>query len=198
MYESRLGIKVTFHSIIQCFCYISVCLIADNLYKTFLQLLFDKLPKPSQSTVDVHKVETDSNEHKPAAYSKEQIAKFREEFAQNQFLFLFENQLSQMEKSGEPCHCIEADDNLYDRLKPTTTFILPYHQYFCTILTNLLNARIAVANDCVLEIYKNEHQLVHHLENLPKIFFMEAGDLMSDFYSKLFTQVSKSTCRRFL
>lgn len=98
-----------------------------------------------------------------------------------------------MEKSGERCHSIEADDNLYDRLKPTTTFILPYHQYFCTILTNLLNARIAVANDCVLEIYKNEHQLVHHLENLPKIFFMEAGDLMYDFYSKLFTQVSKPT-----
>lgn len=98
-----------------------------------------------------------------------------------------------MEKSAEGVtdhSSIETEENLYDRLKPTTTFILPYHQYFCTILTNLLNARISVANDWVLEIYKNEHQLVHHLQNLPKIFFMESGDLMFDFYSKLFTQVS--------
>lgn len=132
-----------------------------------------------------------------AAYSTEQIAKFRDEFAQNQFLFLFENQLSLMEKcadgGGGTTGYIRTENNLYERLKPTTTFILPYHQYFCTILTNLLNARISVANDCVLEIYKSEHHLLHHLQNLPKVYFLEAGDLMHDFYSKLFTQVSKST-----
>lgn len=90
------------------------------------------------------------------------------------------------------CDGMDIANNLYERLQPTTTFILPYHQYFCTILTNLLNARISVANDWVLEIYKTEHQLVHHLQNLPKVYFMEAGDLMFDFYSKLFVQVSAS------
>lgn len=152
------------------------------------------MPKPSQSNANSPTIETESKQQQPAAYSKEQIAKFRAEFAQNQFLFLFESTLNEMEKCGVKCtdDASETEDNLYDRLKPSTTFILPYHQYFCTILKNLLIARIAVANKYVLEIYKNEHQLVHHLENLPKIYFLEAGDLMCDFYSKLFTQVKKA------
>lgn len=168
-------------------------MLSDNLYKTFLELLFDKLPTPSQPNINLPMVENDSQQHKPATYSIEKIAQFREEFSQNQFLFLFENQLSEMEKvakEGNDFSPLISENDLYQRLTPTTTFILPYHQYFCTILTNLLNARISVANNYVLEIYKNEHQLVHHLQNLPKVYFMEAGDLMSDFYSRLFTQVS--------
>lgn len=168
-------------------------LFSENLYKTFLEQLFDKLPTPSQSNIDLPETEIDSQQHKPATYSMEQITQFREEFAQNQFLFLFESQLSEMEKAakdGTDNNHFIIENDLYQRLKPTTTFILPYLQYFCTILTNLLNARISVANNYVLEIYKNEHQLVHHLQNLPKVYFMEAGDLMSDFYSKLFTQVN--------
>lgn len=134
-----------------------------------------------------------------ATYSLEQIAKFRAEFAQNQFLFLFEDQLSQMEKRAKEANKtnnIPVEKNLYERLRPTTTFIIPYHQYFQSILTTLLKARITVSNNYVLEIYKDEHQLVHHLQILPKIYFMEAGDLMSDFYTKLFTQV-KSTISSF-
>lgn len=141
--------------------------------------------------------EKEPKPQKPPAYPLEQIAKFRKEFAQNPFLFLFENQLRQMKKSGDSdtpnryiYFSLEPDDNLFERLRPATTFIIPYRQFICAILTNLLTARLSVANNYVLEIYKNEHQLVHHLQNLPKIYFMEAGDLMSDFYSNLFTQVS--------
>lgn len=197
MYETRLVAKVMKFYFLQYDTNGSVVtLIPDNLYKTFLQVLFDKLPKPAQSTVNLSIVKTESTQQKPAAYPAEQIAKFRKEFTKNPFLFLFENQLSQMEKSGEPTNryifysLVPNGDDLFERLRPATSFILPYHQYFVTILTNLLKARISVANNYVLEIYKNEHQLVHHLQNLPKIYFMEAGDLMSDFYSKLFTQVS--------
>lgn len=102
-----------------------------------------------------------------------------------------------MEKSGDSespnryiYYSLHPEDNLFERLRPTTTFILPYCHFFSAILTNLLKERLSVANNYVLEIYKNDHQLFHHLQNLPKIYFMEAGDLMSDFYSKLFTQVS--------
>lgn len=166
-----------------------------------MELVFDKLPTlPTQSEGEVPAIEANSKTFKIATYSTEKIAQFRKEFAKNEFLFLFENQLTQMENDSKavPDSTIDktkefdAKNMIYQRLKQTitTTFILPFKQYFCSTLTNLLNARISVANDYVLQIYKNEHQIVHHLQNLPKVYFLEAGDLMSDFYSKLFTQVS--------
>ncbi|XP_037037056.1 gamma-tubulin complex component 5-like [Bradysia coprophila] len=172
----------------------------DNLYNTFLQLLSNKLPKPPKKGNDhlpspAEKIESEPP-LKPLAYPPEQIAKFRNEFAKNPFMFLFEKELRQMEKSGDyetPNRYIyfslEPEDNLFERLRPATSFILPYCQFFRAILTTLLRARLSVANNYVLEIYKNEHQLVHHLHNLQKIYFIEAGDLMSDFYSNLFTQI---------
>lgn len=101
-----------------------------------------------------------------------------------------------MEESGQPTNryifqSLVPEDNLFERLKPATSFILPYDHYCRAILKSLLQQRISVANNYVLGIYKNEHQLVHHLHNLSKIYFLEAGDLMCDFYSKLFTQVSE-------
>lgn len=171
-------------------------ILSDNLYKTFLDQLFDKLPTVPRSNVNLPIVEAEPVSQKPSAYPIEKIENFRQEFAQNPFFFLFEKQLKQMESSGQANNryiyqSSDADKNdLFERLKPKTEFILPYDHYFRAILTNLLQARISVANDYVLGIYKNEHQLVHHLKNLSKIYFMEAGDLLCDFYSKLFTQVS--------
>lgn len=59
-------------------------------------------------------------------------------------------------------------------------------------LRSLLESRIASANRCVLGMYLDEYQVLGHLTNLQKVYFLEAGDLMFLFYSSLFKQVGRA------
>ncbi|KAJ6635484.1 Gamma-tubulin complex component 5 [Pseudolycoriella hygida] len=173
--------------------------IPENLYKTFVNSLFEMLPRSYRTPAPLSKIERESQPEpfKKATYSLESIDRFRKELAGNQFLFLYEPQLKKMENDAkgvvdEVKLKAKAERDFFERLKPRSTFILPYHQFIYTVSTNVFSARISIAHKYVLEIYKNEHQLLHHLQVLPKVYFMDAGDLMFDFYSKLFTQIENS------
>lgn len=60
-----------------------------------------------------------------------------------------------------------------------------------TTLHNLLISRIATANRYVLNIFTTEYNVLEHIYNLQKVFFLGAGDLMQTFYSNLFQSVSQ-------
>lgn len=72
-----------------------------------------------------------------------------------------------------------------------STALLHFEEIVFQNLRSLLESRISSANRCVIYMYLDEYQVLGHLKNLQKVYFMEAGDLMFLFYSNLFKQVSK-------
>lgn len=55
---------------------------------------------------------------------------------------------------------------------------------------NLVRRRCVLANKIITESLLSEHNLLQHLTVLRKIFLMEAGNVVQNFYSYLFQEVS--------
>lgn len=58
------------------------------------------------------------------------------------------------------------------------------------ITTDVLQARISIANQYTLNIYLNEFDIMRHILNLQKVYLLGAGDSMLAFYSSLFEKVN--------
>ena len=78
---------------------------------------------------------------------------------------------------------------IYDILQKSKSY-LPLEELLISSLTRILKTRIAFANCFVMRLYREEFMVLKHLQNIRKVFLMEASDLMHQFYNKLFQQVS--------
>ena len=78
---------------------------------------------------------------------------------------------------------------IYDTLQKSKSY-LPLEELLISSLTRILKTRIAFANCFVMRLYREEFMVLKHLQNIRKVFLLEASDLMHQFYSKLFQQVS--------
>ncbi|TMW44698.1 hypothetical protein DOY81_010221, partial [Sarcophaga bullata] len=90
-------------------------------------------------------------------------------------------------ESGEQDQEINARF-IYDTLQKSKSY-LPLEELLISSLTRILKTRIAFANCFVMRLYREEFMVLKHLQNIRKVFLMEASDLMHQFYSKLFQQI---------
>lgn len=67
--------------------------------------------------------------------------------------------------------------------------ILPLDEVVLNVMSKILKKRIAFANSFVMQLYKEEFDILRHLRNIRKVLLLEASDLMHQFYGKLFNQV---------
>lgn len=67
--------------------------------------------------------------------------------------------------------------------------ILPLEEVILNALSRILKRRIAFANSFVMRLYREEFDILKHLQNIRKIYLLEASDIMYQFYSKLFKQI---------
>lgn len=108
---------------------------------------------------------------------------------------VFEPSLRRMDVHDTP-QTIDAYDAyaLYERLTALSDggCMLPVGDAVSDTLAALLTARIAVANRCVIRMYRDEFQVLAHLRNLRRVFLLEASDLMFQFYTTLFRQIERS------
>uniref|UniRef100_A0A336KQ99 CSON012437 protein n=1 Tax=Culicoides sonorensis TaxID=179676 RepID=A0A336KQ99_CULSO len=78
---------------------------------------------------------------------------------------------------------------LFEKFKSTSNLILPYDNIILKTISKMLNAKLAIADNLVIKIYKEEFQLMSHLNNLRNVYLLEASDLMFEFYTALFTDI---------
>lgn len=78
---------------------------------------------------------------------------------------------------------------IYKQLQKSNS-ILPLEEGILNALSRILKKRIAFANSFVMQLYKEEFDVLRHLQNIRKVLLLEASDLMHQFYAKLFSQVS--------
>lgn len=117
------------------------------------------------------------------------IAEFKEEVMEmgNEILLMAcRESLNLVENEVE----ITNEPLLFEKLKSTTSLILPFDQIILKTISKMLNAKLAIADNLVIKIYKEEFQLMSHLNNLRNVYLLEASDLMFEFYTALFTDVS--------
>lgn len=76
------------------------------------------------------------------------------------------------------------------RFNKITDFLLPYIPVICKYTNEVLQSRISIANQYVLDIYLQEYDIMKHISNLRMVFLLGAGDLMLAFYSNLFQRVT--------
>lgn len=116
------------------------------------------------------------------------VAEFKEEVMEmgNEILLLAcKESLNLVENEVE----FTEEPLLFEKLKSTTSLILPFDQIVLKTISKMLNAKLAIADNLVIKIYKEEFQLMSHLNNLRNVYLLEASDLMFEFYTVLFTDV---------
>lgn len=121
---------------------------------------------------------------------KNKVAEFKDEIMEmgNEILLMACNEsLNIVENEKEEEH----EKLLFDKLKSITTLILPFDQIILKTISQMLNSKLLIADSLVIEVYKEEFQLLAHLRNLREVYLLEASDLMFDFYTTLFHDVRK-------
>lgn len=76
------------------------------------------------------------------------------------------------------------------RFNEITQFYLPVMLVMKKYTQEVLETRINIANQYILDIYLNEFDIMNHMSNLRMVFFLGAGDLMLTFYSNLFKRMN--------
>lgn len=71
-----------------------------------------------------------------------------------------------------------------------TECYLPFVPTILDKLSDVPQTRIDATNQYILDIYFHEYNILKHISNLRSVFLLGAGDLMLNFYSNLFRQVS--------
>ncbi|XP_037809588.1 gamma-tubulin complex component 5 [Lucilia sericata] len=107
-----------------------------------------------------------------------------EDLSVNKAFAIEEQQDLVANKSSEPINAL----NIYETLQKSKNY-LPLEEAVINALTRILKVRIAFANCFVMRLYREEVMILKHLQNIRKVFLMEASDLMHQFYSKLFQQI---------
>lgn len=80
--------------------------------------------------------------------------------------------------------------NLSEVLNQATSFLLvPLEHSIQRIIKDLLHKKISIAERFVMNIYKNEFHIVHHLQEIRRVFFLESNELINFFYLTLFPQM---------
>lgn len=79
---------------------------------------------------------------------------------------------------------------LYDTLNSSSDYLLlPLEHSIHHTINNLLDKKISIAERFVMNIYKVELHIEHHLKEIRKVFFLESNELSNFFYLKLFPQM---------
>ena len=67
----------------------------------------------------------------------------------------------------------------------------PFSEIFKSSLQSLIDARYSQASNALLGLLKDEIRFMHHFGIIKNFFLMEAGDVMSSFYSEIFTKIRR-------
>ncbi|RDD38403.1 Gamma-tubulin complex component 5 [Trichoplax sp. H2] len=67
----------------------------------------------------------------------------------------------------------------------------PFEKLFHRCLVSHISSRYKVACRHLLDILRDDCKLFSHLENIRKLYLMEAGDAMHSFYSNIFEKIQK-------
>lgn len=71
-----------------------------------------------------------------------------------------------------------------------TDFFLPIMNVVQKYTREVLETRINISNEYVLNMYLNEFDIMKHISNLRLVFLLGAGDAMQTFYANLFDRMN--------
>lgn len=78
---------------------------------------------------------------------------------------------------------------VYDKLQSLSEVPLPLQEIILKSISKILSTRISVSNSFVIRMFKEDFQLLKHLQNIRKVLLMEACDIMHFFNTKLFQMI---------
>lgn len=172
-----------------------------SLYEMFLKEFFKRIESLSgdqnNNTTLMDKrydenVEKSKNEFNRMEFEKE-ILEIGDQFllmAFQESLMIAEQQTNHIIKDDIKDHFTESNSNSQlIKLNQCSTILIPFERFVNKILTELLEMKISVVNSFVVRIYKEEFRIVEHLQNLRRLYLLEASDLMHTFYTTLFQQI---------
>lgn len=75
---------------------------------------------------------------------------------------------------------------IYNKLQSLSEVPLPLQEIILKSISKILSTRISVSNSFVIKMFKEDFQLLKHLQNIRKVLLMEACDIMHFFNTRLF------------
>jgi len=177
-----------------------------GLYDNFLKTVLSRLEKfrtepvqgpetPPEPVLDLMKASQISMMTESMASMEldlsARITEFRDEIQEmgNDLLLMsLQESLNMTEKEKEA----NPEPLLYDQLKNISSIVIPFHVIICRTLEELLDSKQRIAEELVLNLYRDEFQLASHLQNLRRVYLLEATVHMQSFFIPLFQDIEAS------
>lgn len=166
---------------------------STSLYDELVKRIEKEIKKFSSNAEVVKDVKSESKQ-KPNLRNQQLIEEIRNGMLSNGddiLLLAFQSTFDRLSRteSNDP---ESSTINLSEILNQANDFLLlPLEHSIQRIIKDLLHKKISIAERFVMNIYKNEFHIVHHLQEIRRVFFLESNELINFFYSTLFPQMEE-------
>lgn len=139
-------------------------------------------------------VETPTNDTQPIEEEEDSMMRFVNYYSKYEpDEFLLAAFACNSEKSEEDIKIEEPRDltslEIYNKLQSLSEVPLPLQEIILKSISKILSTRISASNNFVIKMFKEDFQLLKHLQNIRKVLLMEACDIMHFFNTKLFQMI---------
>ncbi|KAL5276802.1 TUBGCP5 family protein [Megaselia abdita] len=165
------------------------CNFDQNLYETFMEDFWASVYPFSEAPPETL---TPTNNSEPSLEPEEDsMMKFVNYYAKYEpDEFLLAAFACNSEKPEEDDKIEESKElsslEIYEKLQNLSEVSLPLQEIILKSISKILSTRISVSNRFVIKMFKEDFQILKHLQNIRKVLLMEACDIMHFFNTKLF------------